>query len=119
MTVPADVAIDLHRNRLDTVTVPVTVTSNVAWDLSVADLYAGPHRGHMASAGTPTHVLASVMVVRVPPDVRRSLDQAAADVIVSGVDDAVISVELDQFIAPVDPPGVYRITVVFHVTSTF
>jgi hypothetical protein len=118
LTVPNDVAIHLDRGRLNSVVVPVRVSSNVAWALTVAARDTGPTRGHMVSVGA-AHPLAAVMTAGVRRRPPVPLDRPTFGMVTAGYRDAIVPVELEQPVTAVDRPGRYSITIVFAAISGF
>jgi hypothetical protein len=110
--------IPLRRDALNTVTVPVSIWSTIAWTLNVFDPKL-ENRGSMTAAGSPAAALRSCLQVAVPPDRGLRLDDASGANVFAGAGNAVTQVELGQRVGPYDPPGEYTINLVFRVISGF
>jgi hypothetical protein len=114
LTVPEQVTIPLLRGASNTTTVPLTISSNIAWSLSVVDPDGPPNTGHMVSGGT---ALAAPMTAVVAPDGPVNLQ--AGGVLTSGLENASVSVVLGQLVSAADNPGAYSIHLVFQAMSSF
>lgn len=113
MTIP------LHRNVINTVTLPVTIRSDGAWSLTISDRDHGPTRGHLKTTASRGRVLASALIALVAPNAEIALDQPAPALLTRGSGSGIVPVELRQSVAPVDPPGAYSIDLVLEAISGF
>jgi hypothetical protein len=99
---------------------PVSVVSDGAWSLTVGDADAASHAlpGHLRTSGPAPSVLdaaLSVLVGAVPGG------ELGADPVrvTTGAGDRQVPVVLRQAVAPGDPPGTYRITLVVTAIAGF
>ncbi len=114
LTVPASVTIPLARNALNTTNVPVTIFSNIAWNLNVTDPSVLPTKGHMVDG---SKALTDPMSAVVTPNAAVNLEIGGQ--VTSGSNSANLPVALNQFVGPLDQPGSYGISLLFSVISGF
>jgi len=132
LTVPANVSIPLARNTTNNVNVPVTIFSNIAWNLQVSDPKS-VNKGFMTTADTTPLVLANSMHVQqgtvtvcTPPTSTSCVSSPQYDVdlingglLATGASNASVLSTLAQFVAPQDKPGAYQIQILYSATSGF
>jgi hypothetical protein len=112
------VTIPLQRDALNTVTVPIAISSTIAWTLNVSDPKVD-NRGWMTAVGPQDAALRDPLQVAVPPDRGLRLDDPDGADIFTGAGNVITLVELGQRVGPFDPPGEYTIDLVFQVVSGF
>jgi hypothetical protein len=119
LSIPPLVTIPLERNQLNTVTVPVTVRSDVSWGLAVGDTGPVAGRGHMRGVDQGPVALEGAMraVVGPPSPVDLSLSQEG--LLTTGSGDTSVPVVLSQPVGPLDRPGSYSIQLLFTAISGF
>ena len=114
ITVPATDTIPLVRNATNVKVVPVTVFSNIAWNLVVNDPKT-TNTGFMTSGGlvlsNPMHVLADPTV-----DVNLS-NPTTPQQIQSGANSTNVNTTLSQFVAPADHAGSYGMQIIYAALS--
>jgi hypothetical protein len=130
VTAPQSVSINLVRNANANAAVPVTVYSNIMWNLQVVDPNTSPATHGFMTAGTS--VLANSMHVwqgtKPDPaypanllplyDVNLNTSMSPAN-IATGASSQVVSTTLAQFTAAQDKPGTYGMTILYSAIPGF
>lgn len=119
ISVPEHITIPLIRDVANGVDVPVAVRSNVSWTLLVADLEAGPTRGHMVPMTGNPAPLAAAMTAFVAPGPPTPLDDVAPIRLTTGSGNSSFVVAVGQLVGPSDAPGTYAIRLMFRAISAF
>lgn len=128
LSVPSAVTIPLVRNATNNVNVPVTIYSNIIWNLQVGDPKTGATHGFMTDGikvlANPMHVWqGTVPDPQYPsntlPAYDANLSNPLPNTIGTGANSSVVTTTLAQFVASQDQPGSYGIQILYAAVSGF